>query len=59
LRGSENAPNGPSILGFGRVMQQEFPKACCQEGKSGKNAAFLPLVFRSGYLAEVTLVDAG
>ena len=31
LRQSENAPNGPSILGFGRVVQQEFPKACCQE----------------------------
>lgn len=31
LRQSENAPNGPSVLGFGRVMQQEFTKACCQE----------------------------
>ena len=31
LRQLENMPNGPSILGFGRVMQQEFTKACCQE----------------------------
>jgi len=31
LKQSENVPNGPSILVLGRVMQQELPKACCQE----------------------------